>query len=110
VAAVWFQAVISIIYVLTGTFESVLLYCGFILQFSAALTVTGIFVLRKKEPASAYFKTPFYPLLPIVFIFFSIWVLIYLLIDKPVESIIGLIILGVGVVTYFINKKISRSS
>lgn len=110
VAAVWLQAVLSIIYVLTGTFESVLLYCGFILQLSAALTVTGVFILRKKDQESSGFKAPFYPLLPVAFILFSIWVLIYLLIDKPVESIIGLIILSVGVLTYFINKKITESS
>jgi APA family basic amino acid/polyamine antiporter len=110
VAAVWLQAIISIAYVLTGTFESVLLYCGFILQLSAALTVAGVFVLRKKKPATPSFKAPFYPLLPLIFILFSIWIFVYLIIDKPLESMIGLLILAIGVLTYFINKKISKSS
>ncbi len=110
VAAVWLQAILSIAYVLTGTFESVLLYCGFILQLSAALTVAGVFVLRKKEPASPHFKSPFYPLLPVIFILFSVWIFVYLITDKTLESIIGLLILTIGVLTYFINKKISKSS
>lgn len=110
VAAVWLQAMLSIVYVLTGTFESVLLYCGFILQLSAAFTVAGVFVLRKKESEIPYFKAPFYPLLPLVFILFSIWIFVYLIIDKPLESMIGLLILAIGVLTYFINKKITKSS
>lgn len=110
VAAVWLQALLSIAYVLTGTFESVLLYCGFILQLSAALTVFGVFVLRKKGVVTPYFKVPFYPLLPVIFTLFSIWIIVYLLMDKPLECAIGLLILGIGVLTYFVNKKISGSS
>ena len=108
--AVWFQALLSIAYVLTGTFESVLLYCGFILQLSAALTVAGVFILRKKESETPYFKAPFHPLLPVIFILFSIWILVYLILDKPLESMIGMLILAIGVLTYFINKRISKSS
>jgi len=110
VAAVWLQALLSIAYVLTGTFESVLLYCGFILQLSAALTVAGVFVLRKNEPESPHFKAPFYPLLPVIFILFSVWIFVYLILDKPLESMIGMLILAIGVLTYFINKRISKSS
>lgn len=110
VAAVWFQALLSISYVITGTFESVLLYCGFILQLNAALTVSGVFVLRKRKPATPFFKAPLYPLLPLFFCLLSIWIFVYLIIDRPVESMIGLLILAIGVLTYFINKKISNSS
>ncbi|MGB5318908.1 APC family permease [Eudoraea sp.] len=105
VRAIWVQASISIVYVLTGTFESVLLYCGFVLQLSAALTVSSIFVLRKKKNTSTSFKSPLYPILPGLFIAFSIWIFIYLIIDKPSEFFIGLIILGIGVLSYFLNKK-----
>lgn len=110
VAAVWLQALLSITYVITGTFESVLLYCGFILQLSAALTVSGVFILRKKEHASTGFKAPFYPLFPVAFIIFSLWILGYLIIDKPMESMVGLLILAIGVITYFLNKKIGSSA
>ncbi len=60
VAAVWLQALLSIVYVLTGTFESVLLYCGFILQLSAALTVAGVFVLRKKRTCNHHTLKPLF--------------------------------------------------
>lgn len=105
VVAVWVQGALSILYVLTGTFESVLLYCGFILQLSSALTVAGVFLLRKNRPTLPGYKAPLYPLLPIVFTVFSIWILVYLIIDKPLECLVGLLILAIGFVTYFINKK-----
>ncbi len=106
VRAVWFQAGIALVYVLTGTFESVLLYCGFILQIAALLTVAGVFVLRRRKLKEEYFRAPLYPLLPITFVVLSLWVLSYLLIQQPVESLIGLLILGVGVLTNFLNPKV----
>ncbi|MBT8210204.1 MAG: amino acid permease [Eudoraea sp.] len=106
VRAIWFQAGIALTYVLTGTFESVLLYCGFILQIAALLTVAGIFVLRRRKLKEEYFRAPLYPILPIIFVLLSLWVLSYLLIQQPVESLIGLLILGVGVLTYFLNPRI----
>ena len=39
-----------------------------------------------------------------LFIGFSLWILGYTLYDKPVESLIGLGIIGVGIVTYFLNR------
>ena len=105
VLAVWFQAGIGIIYVVTGTFESVLIYCGFILQLSALLTVFGVFILRRKRIAEDHFKAPFYPWLPLFFVLLSLWVLAYLLIDQPKESLVGLLILGIGVLSYFISPK-----
>ncbi|MBL4662107.1 MAG: amino acid permease [Flavobacteriaceae bacterium] len=110
VSAIWFQTVLSLIYVLTGTFESVLLYCGFVLQLSAAITVIGVFVLRKRKPKAPGFKAPFHPILPLIFTLFSIWILIYLFISKPMECLIGLLIIALGILTYFINKKISKAS
>ena len=105
VRAIWFQAGIAVTYVLTGTFESVLLYCGFILQIAALLTVSGVFILRKKHKDKAAYRAPFYPLLPLIFVVLSLWVLFYLLLQQPVESLIGLLILGVGTLSYFLNPK-----
>ncbi|MCX2718433.1 APC family permease [Lentiprolixibacter aurantiacus] len=109
VLAVWFQAGISIVYVVTGTFESVLLYCGFILQLSALLTVFGVFILRRKGLKENQFKSPLYPWLPLIFVLISLWILIYLLIDQPKESLVGLLILGIGVLTYYVSPKSNSS-
>ena len=108
ITAIWFQTAISIVYVVTGTFESVLLYCGFILQLSSALAVAGVFVLRKKEIAPDRFKSPWYPVLPLLFVLLSLWILGYLLADQPRESLTGLLILAIGAGTYFLSKNRPR--
>lgn len=108
--ALWFQAIISIIYILTGTFESVLLYCGFILQLSSALAVGGVFVLRKRNPSAAYYQSPFFPWLPLLFLLFSIWILGYLIVNQPQESLMGVGILAVGALTYFLSPRAEKST
>jgi len=102
VRALWLHAGISIILSLTGSFEKVLLYAGFVLQLMTSLTVAASLYIRNKNEDA--FVTPWKPLPQIIFLVFNAWVLIYTLIDKPVESISGLVILLVGIVLYRFGK------
>ncbi|HHC80227.1 MAG TPA: amino acid permease, partial [Flavobacteriia bacterium] len=55
------------------------------------------------------FKSPLKPFIQIVFILFSLWVLGYMLLERPKQSLIGLLFVGVGGITYFISiRKNSR--
>lgn len=102
VAAVWLHVFISVLLTLTGSFKSVLLYAGFVLTLMASLTVaTSLFI---KEPRAGTFKSPLKPLLQLVFLAFNAWVLIFTLIDKPKESMIGIGILLAGLVVYFFDR------
>ena len=101
-AAVWLHVLISIFLVLTGSFERVLLYAGFVLQLMASLTVaTSLFI---RDPKAETFKTPLKPWLQIIFLAFNAWVLVFTLIDRPVESLIGIGILLAGLIVYFFDK------
>ena len=101
VRTVWLHVGISIALTLTGTFEQILLYTGFVLQLMGTLAVASVLFL-KKSPAS--YRSPLYPYAQYIFIAFSGWILIYTLYDQPVESLMGLGIIAVGLVTYFFNK------
>lgn len=101
--AIWFQALLSILMILTGTFEQILLFCGFILQLSSALTVGGSFLLRKKG-YKLPFKNPFHPWLTWVFLVVSLWILVFLLLTKPWETGIGFGIVFLGILTFYISK------
>ena len=46
----------------------------------------AVFVLRKKEIAPDRFKSPWYPVLPLVFILLSLWILGYLLADGIIRT------------------------
>ena len=100
VRALWTLAVISILLTLTGSFEQILLYSSFVLQLMGTLTVASLIFVRRKEDS---FKSPLRPYLQIVYIIFSSWALFYVLTEQPYESMIGLGIVAVGIVTYFFN-------
>jgi basic amino acid/polyamine antiporter, APA family len=109
VAALWVHIFISILLALTGSFEKVLLYAGFVLQLMASLTVATSLFLKKKEGASV-FISPFKPVLQIIFLLFNAGVLVFTLIDRPTESLIGIAILAVGIIIYFFDKPSSNNN
>ncbi len=102
VRAVWLHVAISIALVLTGSFEKVLLYAGFVLQLMASLAVASSLWLPKKEGG---FKSPFKPWPQIIFLLFNAYVLIFTFISRPLESGIGIGILVVGAIIYWCDKK-----
>jgi APA family basic amino acid/polyamine antiporter len=108
--AIMLQSAISIILILTGTFEQVLIYSGFVLNLFAALAVAGIFVLRKRKTDNSGFKSPLYPFPQLVFLALSAWILLYLLYEQPLESCLGLINLLIGGLTYFVSKRYNNRS
>jgi APA family basic amino acid/polyamine antiporter len=102
VRAIWFQTAISLLMIWTGTFEAVLLYCGFILQIFSALTVAGTFFIDRKDLP---YRNPTHPWLPAFFLIISIWVLGFLIYEKPSESLFGLSNLLLGLVTYRLGTR-----
>lgn len=105
VRAIWLHVIISIVMAVSGSFEKVLLYAGFVLQLMASLTVATSLFLKKKT-TNDIFRSPFKPALQIIFLLFNIVVLVFTMYDKPVESCIGIGILCVGIVVYFFDKRV----
>jgi basic amino acid/polyamine antiporter, APA family len=102
VAAIWLHIGIAIVLTLTGSFDKILLYAGFVLQLMASLTVAASLFLKNKNPGT--FRSPLKPLLQIVFLLFSAWVLLYTFIERPMESLAGIGILAAGVILYFFDR------
>ncbi len=102
VAALWLHAAFSIVLVMTGSFEKILLYAGFVLQLMSSLTVSTSLFIRNGQPGS--FTTPLKPVLQLIFLLFSAWVLVFTAIERTFESIIGLAILAAGVVLYLFDR------
>ncbi len=99
--AIWLQCAITTGLVLSGTFEQVMIYSGFVLQMFAALAVAGVFVVRRQSGHSRGFKSPLFPLPQLVFLLLSAWVLIYLLLDQPLETGLGLLNICIGLLLFF---------
>lgn len=108
--AILVQTSISLILLFTSTFEQLLTYLGFVMNIFAFLTILGVFVHRRKFPKMERpYKTMGYPVVPIIFMLFVIWNMIYLFQYKTIETLIGLgtLVLSLGI--YFIIKNVGRS-
>jgi APA family basic amino acid/polyamine antiporter len=102
VRAIWMHVLISVALALTGSFEKVLLYAGFVLQLVTSMTVASSLFI--KDTQAHTYKAPFKPLFQLIFLAFNAWSLVFTYIDKPVESSIGIGILLVGLIIYFFDK------
>jgi len=51
------------------------------------------------------YKTLGYPVVPILFILVAIWLVINLIVTSPVESLIGLVLIALGLLVYFFFKR-----
>jgi APA family basic amino acid/polyamine antiporter len=98
--AIIFQSLIAITLALTSSFESLITYVGFTLNLFTFLTVAGIFVLRyKHKHVNTSYKTFLYPLTPVLFLLIILWILVHIMMERPVESLYGLgtVVAGAGV-------------
>jgi APA family basic amino acid/polyamine antiporter len=111
VIAIWVQTAITAVLIISSTFEAVLVYAGFVLNIFTLLSVIGVFVLRIRNPGlSRPYRIWGYPLTPVFFILLSLWTLTYLMIDRTMESILGLLTVFSGVLIYFLDRYINRKN
>jgi APA family basic amino acid/polyamine antiporter len=109
-AAVVFQALLALAMLLTATFDQVLTYIGFTLSLFTVATVGGVFILRARggAPQGAY-RTWGYPFTPLVFLVFNVGMIVFLLQQKPRESLAGLVTLALGGVFYALISPAGRA-
>ena len=90
-AAIVVTGLLSAVLVLSGTFEQLLTYVVFMSWLWFALAALAIFAYRRRDPqACRPFRTPGYPVTPILFVAAAILIVVNTMIAQPVESIIGL--------------------
>jgi basic amino acid/polyamine antiporter, APA family len=104
--AILLQSAIAMLFILSSTFESILVFAGFTLALNSFATVLGIFVLRWRQPdMERPYKTFLYPLPPLVYLTLTGWTLWFVLQSRPVEGLFGIAIIGSGLVLYFISAR-----
>lgn len=109
VNAIVLLSAISIIFILTSSFKFILVFAGFTLGLSNYATVIGLIVLRVKNPdLKRPYKTWLYPLTPILYLLLMGWTLTYVTIQKPKEALMSLTVIVLGVIAYFVSKKLEK--
>ena len=101
-SAIFLQSLWASVLVLSGTFEQLVVYSGFVLVLFSSLAVAAVIVLRLRRPGLVRpFRVPLYPLTPLVFLGFSLWILYFTLRGRPTESLFGIATVLLGLPLYF---------
>ena len=108
--AIFVQSGLTILFILSSSFESILVFAGFTLALNSFATVLGVFVLRYQQPdLPRPYKTFLYPLPPLIYLALTGWTLYFVLMNRPVEGLFGLGIITAGLVFYVVSLVTSRS-
>jgi APA family basic amino acid/polyamine antiporter len=107
--AIIFQSTLAIIFIVSATFESILVFSSFVLGINTLFSVIGVFILRlKKLNIKGAYRTFGYPIAPLIYLAVTLWTLIYVLISKPQEGSMGIAIIVAGAIMYFVTVKIDK--
>jgi len=102
VAAILFQTIASAVMIVTGTFEALIYYIGFMLVLFAAVATAGIFHLRKRPEWRKLRAVDYwYPLVPGVFLLASAAMLVSTIQLRPKESFLGIVTVVCGAMFYW---------
>jgi len=100
------QSLLAVIYIFSGTFNTLTDLLVFVLWIFFVMGVFGVFILRKKCPHnSGSYKVPLYPITPIIGIIGGLYILISTIIDSPFNSFVGIGITLIGLPVYYYLKK-----
>lgn len=100
VRAIWLQVGVTLLLLFSGTLEQVLLCTSFVLELMGTLAVASL-LRTPRRPGD--FASPWRPYLQWAYIGFSLFVLGFIVSDRPTESLIGMGIVLAGGATYWIK-------
>ena len=101
VAAIWTQGIWACVLALSGTFDQITTSLIFALWIFFALAGASLFVLRRKVPAAPRrYRTPGYPVVPILFVLVAVWLVVSSVKAYPIESGVGVFLIALGLPFY----------
>ena len=107
--AIYIQSSLAILFILTSSFESILVFAGFTLALNSFATVLSIFVLRIKRPdINRPYQISAFPLPPLIYLTLTGWTLCFVLIERPVEALFGIGMIISGLIFYFISERTKK--
>jgi APA family basic amino acid/polyamine antiporter len=98
--AIGIQAVLASILVALGTFNQIVAYYVFVTVLFVAITVAGLFRIRRRSPDDSY-RTWGYPFTPVLFLVLAAVVLFLVAGRSPLQAALGVGIVALGAPVYF---------
>lgn len=107
--AIIIQATLACALVLLGTFNTIISYFVFVVVVFIGLTVATLFVFHRRKSEAPY-RTPGYPVTPIVFLLLTALVLFLIGGRNPKEALLGVGVVLLGVPVYYLLLRGKRTS
>jgi APA family basic amino acid/polyamine antiporter len=104
--AILFQLAVASLMLLSESFEAVLDLIQFSLLFCSFFTVLGVIKLRITRPdLPRPYRAWGYPVTPVVFLLVTFFMMYHLLIGRPLQSLLGVLIMLSGLAIYAVFHK-----
>lgn len=103
------QMILACLFVFLGTFEQLLSSVVFVMLLSSVATGLALFVLRWRKPdLPRPYRTLGYPVIPLLFISFYIFIGSKIISERPLTSVVGLLVTFSGLPFYFVWEKMNK--
>jgi basic amino acid/polyamine antiporter, APA family len=103
--AIIFQLLVADLLLLTQSFEAVLDFIQFSLAFCSFFAVLGLIKMRITHPElSRPYRAWGYPVTPVIFLSVTLFMMYYLVVNRPLQSLAGVAMMSVGLVIYFASR------
>lgn len=108
VNALIFQCILAILYIFSGSFDTLTNLVVFTLWIFFVLAVVGVFVLRSKHKhliKEGSYKVPLFPIVPIIGAVGGAYILVSTLMTDTMNAMIGVVVALIGIPVYMYAKK-----
>jgi basic amino acid/polyamine antiporter, APA family len=104
--AILFQLAVATLMLFTRSFEAVLDFIQFALLFCSFFTVLGVIKLRITRPdLPRPYRAWGYPVTPVIFLLVTLFMMYYLVVERPLQSFFGALIMISGLLIYAVFRK-----
>jgi APA family basic amino acid/polyamine antiporter len=100
--AIIIQAALASVLVLIGTFSTIISYFIFVVVIFIALTVAALFPLRRTARNGSGYRTPGYPVTPVLFLLLIALLLFLLGGRNPLQALLGVGVVALGLPVYYL--------
>ncbi len=101
--AILVQMLLAMLYVFTGSAMTLVIYMGFALNIFPVLAVIGLMYIRHARPdLRSPYRIPFYPLVPLVYILFTVAMMTAALLTRTKTSLFAIAIVIIGIPIFYL--------
>jgi APA family basic amino acid/polyamine antiporter len=91
---------------LSGSYDTLTDYVIFANWIFFGLVISSVFFIRRTVPkAEGRYRAWGYPIVPVLFLLTTTWLLVSTLITAPIRSFIGLLLVAIGLPVYYYQSR-----